>query len=101
MTFLNTDDEKEHLAALREAIRERHKVRLVYTDAKADDSTRVIRPLCLAFFAPRWIVTGWCELRDSFRNFRLDRIRRMDVLDDMFDDEPGKTLNDYVIMVTG
>ncbi|UCD65127.1 MAG: YafY family transcriptional regulator [Candidatus Zixiibacteriota bacterium] len=100
LSFQNTDIEKRHLAALREATRERRKVRLLYTDANTNDSTRVIRPLCLSFFAPRWIVTGWCEWRDNFRNFRLDRIRRVDVLDDTFDDEPGKTLNDYITMVT-
>ena len=28
----------------------------------------------LFFWGIVWSVTGWCELRDAFRNFRLDRM---------------------------
>lgn len=101
LNFSNTDAEKEHLALLRDAIRERQKVRLHYRDAKEDNSQRIVRPLCLSFFAPRWMVTTWCELRGGFRNFRLDRIRELTKLDDSFTDEPGKTLDDFLRLMTG
>jgi predicted DNA-binding transcriptional regulator YafY len=101
LNFTNTDIEKEHLAALRLAIRDQKKVRLVYTDEKSDTSTRTIRALCLTFFAPRWLVTAWCELRHNFRNFRVDRIQTLTVLDQTFEDEPGKTLDDFLSIVTG
>ena len=57
--------------------------------------------LCLAFMAPRWILAGGCELRHDFRNFRLDRIQALDVLPETFPDEPGKTLNDFLALVSG
>ena len=97
----NNEEEKEHLAILRDAIRENHKVQLRYRDAKEDATQRVIRPLCLTFFAPRWLVTAWCELRNSFRNFRLDRIDETIALDDVFTEEPGKTLHDFLRLMTG
>jgi len=39
---------------------------------------------------------GWCEKRKDFRNFRLDRISSLKVLADTFEDEEGKTLQDYI-----
>ncbi len=99
--FHPPDAEKAHLGALRQAIRDKHKIRLDYADAQNDVTQRILRPLCLAFMAPRWILAGWCELRHDFRNFRLDRIQRLDVLPETFPDEPGKTLNDFLALVSG
>jgi len=91
----------ELLALLRHAIRERRKVTMEYTRADGEGSERTVRPLCLAFTPPEWMVTGWCELRDDFRNFRLDRIEAMSVLDEGFVEEPGKGLDDFLDRVTG
>jgi predicted DNA-binding transcriptional regulator YafY len=35
-------------------------------------------------------------LRNDFRVFRVDRIDTLDVTFDTFEDEPGKTLADYM-----
>ncbi|QDS86303.1 HTH domain protein [Rosistilla ulvae] len=80
--------------SLRRAIRTQHLVEFQYVDLAGSETTRQLRPLGLIFLAPVWIVAGWCELRQDFRNFRVDRIRRMDVLDAHFDLENGKTLAD-------
>jgi len=40
-------------------------------------------------------LVAWCELRDDFRMFRLDRIARMDIGDTLFRPERGKTLADF------
>ena len=84
---------------LRDAINMKRKVSLQYTDSTAASTVRVFRPLCMAFFAPLWIISGWCELRDAFRNFRLDRITGLSLLDETFTDEPGHTLNDLLAVV--
>lgn len=42
------------------------------------------------------MLTAWCELRDDFRNFRPDRIDRLELLDERFEPEPGKTFEDFV-----
>jgi len=81
---------------LRQALRDRHKVSFSYQDAAGGGSTRVVRPLSLAYFGPVWLLAAWCELRVDFRTFRLDRIAGFEVLDDKFVDEPGKTLHDFL-----
>ena len=80
---------------IRRCIRERFPIVIAYGDETGAQTERTVRPLALAFFGPVWVMTGWCELREDFRNFRLDRIGQMTVLDAPFRDEKGKTLRDY------
>jgi predicted DNA-binding transcriptional regulator YafY len=83
-------------APLRRAMRERRKVRLVYRDVEGAASNRIVRPLALAFFAPHWTLTAWCELRQDFRTFRVDRVADLAITDARFTEEPGKRMIDYV-----
>ncbi len=82
-------------AALRRSIRTRNKVSFHYKALNGNKTKRSVRPLCLAFFGPVWLLAAWCETRHDFRNFRLDRMTRLLVRDESFSDEPGKRLIDY------
>ena len=42
------------------------------------------------------MLSAWCELRDDFRTFRLDRIADFAVPGERFRHEPGKTLHDFL-----
>jgi predicted DNA-binding transcriptional regulator YafY len=84
------------MAELRRALRSRLKVQFQYRNALAEDSSRTVRPLCLAYFGPIWLLSAWCELRDDFRTFRLDRIDEFEVKGDRFQPENGKTLHDFL-----
>lgn len=61
-------------ALLRHAIRAERKLTIQYRDAGGSSSARVIWPFGLAFFDQVQVLLGWCELRDDFRSFRVDRI---------------------------
>ena len=89
----------EYLAELRRAIRLSRKMRLGYADEKRSDSTRVIRPLALSFVGHAWLVTAWCELRSAFRNFRLDRLTSLAMLDTTFAPETGKRWEDFLALM--
>lgn len=82
--------------ALRGAVRRRRKVYFNYRDAKDQTTTRSVRPLGLSFYGPVWLLVAWCELRQDFRSFRLDRMSDLELLDETFQPEPGKTLHDYL-----
>ncbi len=84
----------ERLATLRAAVGERRKVRLDYRDLKGEASVRTVRPLGCFFWDAVWTLAAWCELRQDFRSFRLDRIAVLDLLEERFRDEPGRTLAD-------
>jgi predicted DNA-binding transcriptional regulator YafY len=93
-------DEKtrENLGKIRRAIDQQQKVELRYSDEKGNTSQRVIWPLVVAFWGPSWTVAAWCEQRDAFRAFRLDRIIHFDVLTDTYPQQTGKTLADFIAL---
>lgn len=86
-------------SAIRESIRARSKIRINYTDESKQLTTRTIRPLAMFFFSPVWLLAGWCEVRQDFRNFRLDRIQHMTLTEEKFEDEPNKNLSAYLAQV--
>jgi predicted DNA-binding transcriptional regulator YafY len=85
----------ERLRLLREAASERRKAWLIYRDVNGERTERTIRPLGLFFWGVTWSLTAWCEQRNDFRNFRLDRAEELHLLEEPFQDEPGKRLEDF------
>lgn len=88
--------ERLPLDPLRAAIRERLKVGFGYRDGDGRASDRTVRPLALSFFPPVWLLAAWCELREDFRSFRLDRLSELEVREERFEDEAGRTLADFI-----
>jgi len=84
------------LARLRGAIRARRKVRFRYRDEKGAETARTVRPLALWFYGPVWLTGAWCELRNDFRFFRLERMTAVEFLDATFPAEAGRTAADLV-----
>ncbi|WP_394779111.1 helix-turn-helix transcriptional regulator [Undibacterium sp.] len=69
----------EQMAQVRHAIRAERKLELSYRDLKEEISQRIIWPCALAFFDQVRMIVAWCELRQSFRHFRVDRITGLTV----------------------
>ena len=92
---------RRQLEALRVATETRRKVRLHYRDLKDATSERVVRPLGSFYWGAVWTLAAWCETRQDFRNFRVDRIEQLLPLDDTFRDEPGRTLADLFRLDAG
>jgi predicted DNA-binding transcriptional regulator YafY len=92
-------EQRRGLGELRAAIADKRKLRLEYVRRDGAPSARTVRPLCLSFWGHAWSLTAYCELRGDFRHFRLDRIVSLEVIEETFDDEPGKTLNDVLLRV--
>lgn len=87
------------LQTLREAVQARRKLRVDYRDASDQLSRRILRPLGCFYWGKVWTLAAWCEARHDFRNFRLDRIDRVQLAEGaggQFRDEPGKSLADYL-----
>jgi len=63
-----------HLAVIRAAIRTEEKLRLRYTDKNNASTVRTVWPVALGFFEAAEVLAAWCEMRQDFRHFRLDRI---------------------------
>lgn len=87
------------LQALREAAQAHHRLRFAYVDVSLLASERTVRPLGCFYWGKVWTLVAWCESRKDFRSFRLDRMQELLPLEGVaaqFQDEPGKTLIDYL-----
>ena len=83
------------LGEMRDAINRRSRVFIDYLDAADQATERIVWPLTLAYWGKTWTLGAWCELRQDFRNFRIDRLANVNLLNSAFPDEPGKRLADY------
>lgn len=84
------------LDRIRAAMTGKRKLRMHYQREDGEKSVRMVRPLGAFFWGTSWTVAAWCELRNDFRNFRLDRIYELELAEETFTDEPGRTLRDYL-----
>jgi predicted DNA-binding transcriptional regulator YafY len=87
---------RDRLDHLHEAIDGRRVVRLDYATPAGAASRRDVEPLCLAFWGQAWTLGGWCRLREGFRNFRLDRMAGVELLDEVAADDPARGLRAFL-----
>jgi predicted DNA-binding transcriptional regulator YafY len=69
-----TDDVRQRIDELEAAIDTKTRLILTYRDKDNMKTNRPVRPLGLWFWGKVWTLVAWCELRNDFRIFRLDRI---------------------------
>lgn len=100
LRFSERQDLDSHLDICRKAVDDKRVLQMNYRRADGEQSLRRIRPLGLYFWGNVWTLVGWCELRDDFRNFRLDRISSLQTENDTFDDAEGQSLHDFVKRMT-
>ncbi len=65
------------LSRVRSAIRHEEVLHLLYSDERGNGTERDIWPFALGFFEQVRVVIAWCELRNGFRHFRVDRIEAL------------------------
>jgi len=83
------------LEFLRTAIRSGRKLRLAYRDKHEASTERVVWPFALVYFDEARVLAAWCESRADFRNFRADRIVRMELLDETAPRSPAAMLSEW------
>lgn len=81
---------------LRHAIDHQFKVSLDYQDESGQVTERKIQPLGQFFWGKVWTLVAWCELRDDYRQFRLDRIQALRMHDEEFQSAETKSLKHYI-----
>jgi len=83
------------LMMVRTALTEKRRLQIQYRRGDGEETERVVRPLGAFFWGRTWTLAAWCELREDFRTFRLDRMGLIEA-GDAFEDEPGRGLRDYL-----
>ncbi len=58
-----------------------------YFNGNSKQSKRTVKPIRLLFKGQDWYLYGFCMLREDFRFFKLSRIKNLEILDTVYDDD--------------
>jgi len=89
MLFATRDNtyQSSSLSALQLAMTNMYMVKINYQKLNSESITeREIEPTAMYSYDEKWIVIGWCHLRNDYRTFRLDRITDYKLLNRKFED---------------
>jgi len=92
---------QQYMSSLQRAIAQKRVVSMeYYAQYKEEVMQRAIEPIGLCYYGSAWHVIGWCRLRNDYRDFRLGRIRRMSLSDEIFDAKSHPSIQDYIRAMT-
>jgi predicted DNA-binding transcriptional regulator YafY len=91
---INRQRNSNNISQLQYALTNFYLIKIDYTNEQNKTTSRHIEPFALISTTENWLLIAWCRLRKEFRYFRLDRIRRMEILTEKFE-QHKMTLQDY------
>ncbi|MEQ8906340.1 YafY family protein [Ekhidna sp.] len=75
-----------HIAEIQQAIATNRLISMTYYSQYNDTTTsREVEPLGMVFYSQRWHLIAFCRLRQDLRDFRTDRIKKVNVLPETID----------------
>lgn len=82
-TFAQTD---QSLITLQKALQKKQILQITYkANYNQQESVRIIEPIGICHYSDRWHLIAWCRLRNAVRDFRIDRIQSVNLLDDFYE----------------
>lgn len=95
-TFAIPNQHKDNFEMLRQSINGRIIVKVTYQKLNGEISDRELWPLGMYYWGKVWTLVAWCELRQAYRAFRVDRMQKINPLDKHYSEVDGRSLDDYV-----
>lgn len=87
---------RDHLAVLRWAIEHASPVEITYTRLDGICSQRLIFPIGLFYWGGKWTAGSWCNTRAAYRDFRVDRITSINLVEPPLPQRPALDLQTYM-----
>lgn len=91
---INRDRNSNNISQLQSALTNFYLTKIEYTNEQNELTGRTIEPFALLSTNENWLLIAWCRLRNEFRYFRLDRITKIEVLTEKFE-QHKMTLQEY------
>ncbi|HCI71241.1 MAG: transcriptional regulator [Bacteroidetes bacterium] len=83
------------------AISQKKRIQFLYEAKSGKKKTRKVDPYLLVFYQDHWNMIGFSHLRGDFRNFILDRIRNIEILEEGFVPKKEKSVEDLIFRFDG
>ncbi|EIY2676293.1 helix-turn-helix transcriptional regulator [Raoultella planticola] len=94
--FGNQHYSRRDFDVMHQAISTQRVLALHYRDEAGKLTQREVMPLGLFFWGERWMLVAWCELRDDYRCFRLDRCLDIAPTERRFHECADRSLSDFL-----
>ena len=76
---------------------QRKLAKILYHASYSGESTeRVVEPIGLCYYANQWHLIAYCQLREAYRDFRTDRIEKLEVVPGRFSKMDHISLQKYL-----
>ncbi len=91
----------QYLSLLQQAAVQQRVIHLEYhSPAKEETTQRHVEPIGLLYYSTAWHLIAWCRLRKGYRDFRLSRMIRVTLQEDLFDSGTHPSVQEYIRELT-
>lgn len=91
---INRERNSNNISQLQKALTNFYLIKISYADEQNKTTNRTVEPFALISTTENWLLIAWCRLRKEFRCFRLDRITKLEILSEKFE-QHKMTLQEY------
>ncbi len=79
-----TNVKKERMKVIQKAIINNNILKFNYKNSKGEESIRKVEPMTLIYKSYAWYLFSFCLLKKEHRIFRLSRMKKLEILNDIF-----------------
>lgn len=69
---------------------------LYHASYSGESSERIVEPIGLCFYSNQWHLIAFCQLRNDYRDFRTDRIEKLEIVPGRFSRTDHLSLQNYL-----
>ena len=91
---INRERNSDNISQLQQALTNFYLIKINYANEENKTTSRTVEPFALISTTENWLLIAWCRLRKEFRFFRLDRITKLEILSEKFE-QHKMTLQEY------
>ncbi|MGD9210688.1 MAG: YafY family protein [Desulfobacteraceae bacterium] len=100
LTFNDSDNDSrnnDRLLEIQSVLGKETLIIIEYHSFYKDELThRIIEPIGLCFYASNWHLIAFCRLRSDYRDFRVDRIKKLTITNDKFRSDMHSSLQTLI-----
>ena len=86
-----------NLLPIQNAIAEKKAIEINYfSQYREANTTRVVEPIGLYYYSNAWHLIAYCKMREDYRDFRIDRIKKLTKTDESYKIKDHKSLQEYI-----
>jgi len=86
---------------IRDALVSKKVLKISYESKYAEEPVlRNVEPIGLCNYSSRWHLFAWCQLREDYRDFRLDRIIKLETTTENFKGKQHISIGEYMQSIT-